>query len=659
MLEVSCADNLLIVSLNGKVVIRHSPLFPFLMAGRGVGRFRSSDGHWSIKDSNESKTVLTSVQYNETRSTLHFSGGDISITFHLAEQDGRAVITIRRASSGVNRLWLLFPASSPKGVFGGGAQYGSIDLTGRRLPLWVQERRIGRESARGPLTGGVGQHATFFPLPCFFTYDGRFVVVDHGSYGVMDFRGRAAYCVELWELPRSITLGAEDSFPALLSQYSKLLGRQPVLQGWVYEGVILESRGGEADLQHLMERTCNMGIPVTAVCLRDWSGSRDLSGRRKQTFFDWVWSRDLYPHLDRYLSALRAQGIHALAYINPHLSIEGRLFAEASLKGYLVQKPGGGNYISDVGGFMAGHIDLSRPDAVSWLKEIVVENILKLGFSGLVADMGEFLPADAVVFGDKGANALHNRWPVAWSRLIREAIRESGLTSEAVFFSRSGYFGSGDSVIVSSTGEHNTSWGKLDGLPSALAGALSLSCSGIGLSYSDVGGNCPYITSRSPELFLRWAEYAAFTPIMKTVDLGGEHAGYDDEDTLNAFSRLTRIHAQLAPYLRACVRDNALSGIPIMRPLFFAFPGQPDLVSIDDQYMLGEELMVAPALQKKQTRRTVVFPKGTWVSLWDGKLFSFGTHRVATPLGRPPVYYRSDGKNSEFFASLTKSLSEE
>ncbi|MDR1158708.1 MAG: alpha-glucosidase [Oscillospiraceae bacterium] len=652
MLRVEAQNDALTVYLADRPVLTHTPDSPFVIAGQGAGAFHAHGGHWRISDRLSRRTMLTNAHYDAGRSSIRFWGGDLSLTFHLSEADGNLVLTPQRSTTGLNRLWLQFPATPGHCVYGGGAQYGLLDLRGHRLPLWVHERRIGRESARLPFRPGSGRHATYHPQPTFVTQDGIFVHIDAPVYGALDFRAPRHHRVELWDLPAAVIVGVAADVPALMERLTRLLGRQPVLPQWCVEGAWIETQGGAARLIERLERVLAAGARVSAVCVRDWSGLRE-TGRRWQVFFDWVWNRELYPKLDKMIGEFGVRGLHTLAYINPHLSIEGRLFAEASLSGFLVRKPESGNFINDMGGFMAGHLDLSNPDACAWYKEIIKKNILQFGFSGYMADMGYFLPARAVLANRESSNRMHNRWPMLWAKLNREAVREAGRTADAVFFTRAGYGAMGGQTMLASTGDHNTGWGAEDGLPSALDAALTLACGGIGLSLSDVGGNVSFAARRTKELLLRWTEYAAFTPIMRMADMGGAQLEFDaDEETLSVFARLTRVHAALAPYMRALIRENAHTGLPVMRPMWMVFPDDDRLRRVHHSYMLGEEMLVSPVLRRGRRSQTLLLPAGHWLHMWTKQVHSGGEHTVSAPLGYPPVFYRPDGQWADLFAAI-------
>lgn len=651
MLQVDIKGDKLTIFLNDRPVIVHTPDSPFVVAGKGVGRFQVNAGHWSISDAQEKRIALVGAQYDAGRSSIRFVGGDYSLTFHISLAEGNLVLTPQRSTTGLNRVWLHFPATPGHSVYGAGAQYGGLDLRGHHIPLWVHEKRVGRESIPVPLLSTSGHHATFFPQPTFFTQDYMLVHIDSPAYGMLDFHAAKYHRVELWDLPTSIVIGVEKDMDALMRRMSRVLGHQATLPQWCLDGAWLEMGGGAAALRERLERALAAGVKVSAVCLRDWTGRREtLQGTK--VFFDWVVNQDLYPNIGALLGELRTRNIRALAYLNPHMSIEGRLFAEASQAGYLVRKTEGGNFINDMGGFMAGHLDLTNPDACGWYKEIIKENILNQGFSGYVADMGNYLPAKAVLYNGESPNRMHNRWPVLWAKLNREAVREAGRTADAVFYTTTGYGGSCGQTMMTSTGDHNTGWGREDGLPSAITASLTLALSGMGLSLSDIGGNVSFAARRNKELFLRWAEFATFTPVMKTFDLPKQFTYDTDDETLTIFARLTRVHASIAPYIRAYVKDNAAMGIPLMRPLCVAFPDEEAFRQEDSSYMLGGELLVAPILQKGKKERKVLLPEGHWVHLWSGRQYIQGEHTVAAPIGKPPVFYRPGGKFAELFATL-------
>jgi alpha-glucosidase len=207
--------------------------------------------------------------------------------------------------------------------------------------------------------------------------------------------------------------------------------------------------------------------------------------------------------------------------------------------------------------------------------------------------------------------------------------------------------------MMLSTGAHHTSWHKKQGLPSALNAALQLSCSGIGLNITECGGTISYFLKRTPELYMRWMEYAAFSPSF--LLLNGDARGIcidQDKTALDFFARMSRIHAALGNYMRSCARDNANEGAPVMRPLFLNHPDDHRFRETGDAYMLGGELLIFPVLKKGVKSLNVTLPDGHWRHLWTTQPYNGGEHTVAVPLGQPAVFYRPDGKHARLFEEL-------
>jgi alpha-glucosidase len=644
------------IYIGEKLVINHTPDAPFVEAGKGKWESLGN----IVRDSREGLVGLTHAQYEQGRGTLRLFGGDYSITFHLTEHNGMLRLSPQRASTGINRFRLRFPAASGEPVYGGGAQVGSCNLRGKKLQLWVGERGVYQTNLPAPAVRmkGTSPILPSCPAPVFFT--GNSIAYIFESYGraAFDFTAARAHCVSLWELPSAILIGTASSPLELMGVVTKTTGRQPVPPQWFLEGSIVEARGGSYRTAELLEKALTTGAAISCIYIPDWTGGFDTPAGRRP-FYDWVWNQETYPKLDSLIRELSSRNIRTMAYINPHLSIEGRLYAEASAAGYMLKKPEGGVYISDMGGFMAGHLDLTNPAACSWFKDVVKSHVLGLGFCGYFADRGEYLPQDAIFHTNESGVRLHNRWPVMWAALNREIIREAGRTTDSVFFSRFGWIGSGTQSMMVLTGTHHTSWHKRQGLPAALSAALSLSCSGFGLSVTECGGTVSYVFKRTPELYMRWMEYAAFSPCFMLVNGDAKGALFDhDETILSFFTRMSRVHAALGNYLRACARDNANDGAPIMRPLFMNYPEEPRCRTVDNAYMLGGELLIFPVLKRSVKTLEVWLPEGNWRHLWSSKAYSGGEHIIAVPPGEPAVFYRPEGKHAALFEELPIKIKE-
>lgn len=158
-------------------------------------------------------------------------------------------------------------------------------------------------------------------------------------------------------------------------------------------------------------------------------------------------------------------------------------------------------------------------------------------------------------------------------------------------------------------------------------------------------------------MLLRWYELGAFSPVMRT------HEGNRPDDNLQidsnaelieGFVRWSKVHAHLAPYVQHLVIEAKATGLPAQRTLFLHYPLDRETFTIQDQYLYGGDLMVAPVIEAGAVMRKVYLPEGEWRHVWSGADFTPGWHDVAAPIGGPPVFYRRASAFAPLFAELAR-----
>ncbi|MHB1628687.1 MAG: alpha-glucosidase [Bacilli bacterium] len=689
------------IQYDGKTLFVHQLGKPALFLGRADGRFKMHHGHFHIEEDLLEKLPLsrwrveTGVDHGDAGrgaddgewrfsplsepadppapphpSTLPDAGAwhamelrelvvrffcveQAALEVRFSEENKRLIIGFRLladAGMGFNRMWIRFAAETEEHVYGCGEQFSQFDLRGRTFPLWVSEQGVGRNKstlatfhADSQMGAGGDYYTTYFPQPTFVSSRKLYIHVADSFYMEFDFRSPVYHQLALWGIPEKIIVGSSPSFAELLGGLTDLLGRQPELPAWAYQGVWLGLQGGVATMLEKVNRGLERGLQIAAVWAQDWEGKR-ITAFGKQLMWNWRYDEILYPGLEREIANLNARDIRFLGYINPFLAIEGDLYQEAHDKGYTVRTSSGDDYLVVVTTFPAALLDLTNPQAVAWIKQVIRANMIGLGLSGWMADFAEYLPTDAVLASGEDPERLHNAWPVMWARVNREAVREAGKEGEIVFFTRSGYSGTGRYTTLMWAGDQNVDWSLDDGLASVIPAMLSLSMSGVGLHHSDVGGYTSLFSmTRSKELFVRWAELGAFSVVMRTHEGNrpDENWQFDsDEETLQQFARLSRVHKLLAFYLQAAVRENARTGLPVARPLFVHYEADPNCYDIAYEYLLGRDLLVAPVYKEGVATWELYLPPDEWVHLWSGERFAGGTVQVSAELGYPPVFYR-------------------
>ena len=489
----------------------------------------------------------------------------------------------------------------------------------------------------------IGSYA---PMPVYMTDRNRLILFDTPSDGTADFTARDEFRFFFDRCPKRLTLLSGKDLPELCRALASYIPNRQYLPDWCFEGMILGVQGGTETILKKAFAMLDAGAKISAIWSQDWSGElRTVMG--KQVWWNWEVDEKLYPNLREAIQQLNARGVRFLSYINPYLVRDGRLYNYCKDKGWLIRKQDGEVYHIQSTTFDAGMLDLTHPDAVEYIKEVLIgQNMLDLGVSGWMADFGEYLPVDCVLHDGDPAE-LHNVWPVLWAKINREAIEARGKEDEAMFFTRSGYLGVQEYAPIMWNGDQHTDTTKDYGMPCVMPASFSLGFSGVPMVHCDVGGFFSFAKmKRSKELFVRWMEMGAFSLLMRSHESirPWANAQFDAPGVTPFTVKLTRAHVVLRPYLEHCMA-LAQEGLPVLRPDFFP---ENDAKKGRDPYayFLGEDLFVCPVIREGERVRTVHLPGGEWVHLWTGEAYAGGKqYRVDAPLGQLPVFYR---KNSPF-----------
>lgn len=647
---------------HGRRIISHTTNHPFLEIGNGSADYSLGGGVYKIKE--------TSSKMNSFRKCTLIAKNLTSVTIGLennarvifSDESGLLVIRFEGIKTSLNRLKIRLAAESKEHIYGCGEQYTHLDMRGRKVPLWIEEQGIGRGHdlltllANVTHSGAGGNwHTTYYSQPTFISSANYFVHSDSTAYALFDFTKRHEFGLTFWQIPEQIFIGVEEDTQSVFTRLTALIGRQPALPDWAYDGVWLGVQGGNTLVRKKYEDAKKAHLPVAALWAQDWEGRR-ITSFGKQLWWNWHFDEELYPALPQEISAYRKEGVRYLGYINPFLALEKELYAEASKRGFLVKGLSDEESYVKVTTFPAALIDLTNPEAFAWIKSVIKKNMIDIGLSGWMADFAEWMPIDSKPHSGENPELLHNKYAMLWAKANYEAVAESGKLGEIAFFSRSGYTGSSRYATALWAGDQMVNFSKTDGLATVIVSGISFGFNGIGISHSDIGGytSVGYI-KRTKEVFMRWAEQAAFTPIMRTHESNRPDSNWQfnsDEETLSHFAKMAKVHVALKPYLKNLVEEYTKTGMPPIRQMYLHYPHVKTSYKLKYQYLFGADILVAPIINANKIHGHVYIPEGTWVNLWDGKTIRSGRRRVAAPIGKPPVFYRADSSWKELFLTI-------
>ncbi|MDP8224842.1 MAG: alpha-glucosidase [Candidatus Lernaella stagnicola] len=573
------------------------------------------------------------------------AGGEIvgAIIFeHAAGDNLRMRVAVEQA--GYDGLKLRFRLEDGARFWGFGEQYNFIEMRGKRVPIWVAEQGLGR-LAYPALPPFGSKLETYFPMPYFLDPEaGKGLLLENSEFSRFDLGSATPqeWTLEVWNgRGASILLFPGPTGYDVIGQLTQEVGRPKTLPpDWAFEGVWIAAQGGTELVAQRVRNALDAGVPVTAVWAQDWLGIRNFGLGNYGVKYRWIHDEELYPFLPGFIDALAEEGVRFLGYFNPFVAPAYEHYNEMRERGYLIETPRGDPYLFPISTFVGTLVDLTDPGAVAYFKHYA-RRAVDLGMKGWMCDFGEWLPYNAALHeGD--AAWYHNRYPSQWHRINREVLEQAYPDGDFAIFTRSGYTGDHQTAQIVWAGDQEATWDEADGFPTVIAAGLTLGLAGIPFFSHDIGGFSG--GPREKELFWRWTELGAFTPVMRNHDglQKLENHQFDSAaDTLAMFARFGKIHAAMFPYFRELAEEAQATGLPIVRHTALVDPDWEPAYSAHRQWMIGEDMVFAPVVEKGVKEVTVYFPDGQWENVFTGETFSGRqVTRAAALVGQPAVFAR-------------------
>ncbi|GLZ44249.1 alpha-xylosidase [Actinomycetospora sp. NBRC 106375] len=547
---------------------------------------------------------------------------------------GDAVVALENADGAVT---ISLPRHPGERFAGLGERFGTPGLDG------VLEGRL--LSSRPTDGTGAANGTSYSPAPFLLSSRGYGLQLDTLAAATFDLRepGRVTIRVEAGRVLAHVITAPDPA--GVLARRSALVGRPPIPPSWGL-GVWKSLIGGPTRVMADLATLTGAGVPLDAVWTYDLLDP--------DSGFGWWWpiyrpvAIGAYPDARAMVAALHARGVRVLGYLSPFL-VPGRPgFDEAAGRGFLVRDAAGGVHLEPWWGTSGwrAYVDFTNPAATAWWQSRVSHAVAATGFDGAMQDYAEDAPLDGRYANGMTGVEVRALYPVLYARSAHVAA-ERARPGATVLFARSGYDGTQEITTGHFTGDQTRDWDPLTGLPSVPAGMLSGSVSGWPYWGPDIGGFLTGSGEHDRELWARWVEVGALSPVMRDM-LGAQHdpvGVLTDAGTLSLFGAYARLHAGLGPYLGDLAVEAHRTGLPLLRPLWLVDPDDPTAWVADDQYLLGRDLLVAPVLRRGVTEQAVYLPAGRWRSYWTGEVF--GGRRwvhVAAPVERIPLFVRDGAR---------------
>ncbi len=423
------------------------------------------------------------------------------------------------------------------------------------------------------------------------------------------------------------------------ANYSQLTGLQPLPPFWSL-GYITSKYGYHNQQEALgaIDSLKTRGYPVDGIVLDlYWYGVESDMGRL-------AWDSVQWPDHKAMLDELKAKGVNLIPISQPYVNKKGAIdnYNFLSERSMLARDAEGNTHDVTTWVGDAGMLDVSNPETRDWLWSRY-SDLTADGIAGWWGDLGEpeVHPESIRHANGQTATEYHNVYGNEWSRLIYEGLRRDYPDMRPILLMRGGTAGLQRYGVVPWTTDVSRSWG---GFGPQVNLMLSAGLSGLGYMSSDIGG---FAVDREhpldPELYVRWLQMGTFTPTLRThAQLKPEPYHYPEMEKIS--KEWIKMRYQWLPYNYTLAYENSRYGLPLARPLNFRGDNEgDDYAAVNDEYLWGDEVLVAPVMTDKARQRTVLFPAGEWISWWNPtqKYKGGKSYTVAAPLDKMPLFVKA------------------
>lgn len=584
-----------------------TPVEPKPAASIMLAKEPGRDGSWKVIETND-KIIYSSdygtiqINKNPWRIVLKDKAGRIlSQTAALSDADSTQVkytpfCFVKRGSDNARRINPVFTLTADEMIFGCGESATGLNKAGQKVNLFVTD-------PQGPETDQM-----YKPIPFFMSNRGYGMFMHTSAPVTCDFGATYIGLNKMFMGDENLDLFVFFGEPKdILDEYTDLVGKpgMPPLWSfgtWMSRITYFSEKEGYDVAANIRKNKypCDVIHFDTGWFDVDWQ-------------CDYKFSENRFQNPQQMLKDLRSQGFHVCLWQLPYFTPKNRYFSELIEKDMYVKNGNGELPYEDV------VLDFSNPETVKWYQDKLA-GLLNIGVSAIKVDFGEAAPLNGIYASGKSGWYEHNLYPVRYDMAVSEITKK--LHNENIMWARAAWAGSqryplhwgGDAATT------NT------GLLGTLRAGLSFGLSGFSFWSHDMGG---FVKSTPEDLYCRWIPFGFLTSHTRAHGAPPTEPWlYDSKRVQDVFRKSAEMKYRLMPYVYAQARECTEKGLPMLRALFVEFPDDPGAWKVDDEYLFGSQILVAPLLESGMTGRTVYLPEGKWIDYQTEKVYEGGWHRI-------------------------------
>lgn len=584
-----------------------TPVEPKPAASIMLAKEPGRDGSWKVTETND-KIIYSSdygtiqINKNPWRIVLKDKAGRIlSQTAALSDADSTQVkytpfCFVKRGSDNARRINPVFTLTADEMIFGCGESATGLNKAGQKVNLFVTD-------PQGPETDQM-----YKPIPFFMSNRGYGMFMHTSAPVTCDFGATYIGLNKMFMGDENLDLFVFFGEPKdILDEYTDLVGKpgMPPLWSfgtWMSRITYFSEKEGYDVAANIRKNK----YPCDVIHF-------DIGWFDVDWQCDYKFSENRFQNPQQMLKDLRSQGFHVCLWQLPYFTPKNRYFSELIEKDMYVKNGNGELPYEDV------VLDFSNPETVKWYQDKLA-GLLNIGVSAIKVDFGEAAPLNGIYASGKSGWYEHNLYPVRYDMAVSEITKK--LHNENIMWARAAWAGSqryplhwgGDAATT------NT------GLLGTLRAGLSFGLSGFSFWSHDMGG---FVKSTPEDLYCRWIPFGFLTSHTRAHGAPPTEPWlYDSKRVQDVFRKSAEMKYRLMPYVYAQAKECTEKGLPMLRALFVEFPDDPGAWKVDDEYLFGSQILVAPLLESGMTGRTVYLPEGKWIDYQTEKVYEGGWHRI-------------------------------
>jgi alpha-D-xyloside xylohydrolase len=549
-------------------------------------------GEWKSKDDSEKviyKSEHGSLTLNKKNFKIELFDAEkklLTSTNSFEELEGMhskkyPFLFIKRSTDYSRSIAASFSLLPDEKIFGCGESFTGVNKRGQKIVLWACD------------TQSTASKQMYKPVPFFMSSRGYGMFIHTTSPVTMDFgythQGSKTLFVGDDQLDIFFFLGSPKE---ILTQYTAITGKSSVPAVWSF-GLWMSrfSYRSQKEVMMVAHKLRKHKVPCDVIHI-------DAGWFKSGINCDFEFDEKAFPDPKKMTVELKEKGFKTSLWQIPYFTPLNPVFNEV-VKRKLYIKDANGNVATE-----DAILDFSNPETIDWYTK-KIEAILRAGIAVIKTDFGEAAPMKGLYASGRSGYYEHNNYPLRYTQLVSKITQE--INHESLIWSRSSWAG-GQRNPVHWGGDAEVSDA---GMAGTLRGGLSLGLSGFSFWSHDIGG---FSGAPKEELFKRWTFFGMFTSHSRVHGFPPREPWEISSDFLNVFRKMVEMRYRLMPYIFSQATIAAKNGWPMLKVMFLNYPDDPTTWNLEDQFLFGEDILIAPMMEENMIARNVYLPKGKWIN---------------------------------------------